>query len=662
MIEGNAETFLEEPGSIVLTKTLAEKLFGNSNPVNRIIELNNTSDFKVTGIIEDSPVNSHIEFDALVSFSTLKRENRDEDYSNNWGNIRFHTYVLLQQGTSTESVGNKLEGYIKKYVPEATMEVYLQPFKKIHLYSALRSELGSPGSVRVIYIFSAIAFIIILIACFNYINLTTAKSSVRAREIGIRKIIGAAKRQLKIQFILESVIYSFISFIVSILLLVLLVPHIDFIDYRSFHNFISENWRLGILFLLVSLMAGVLGGAYPAFVMSGFKPVNIIKGKLIKNIGKEKVRDFLVLFQYTVSIVLIIGTITAYKQIHYIKNKDLGFNKDMILVIPLQDRSVKERYKIYKPGLKSISSIRNLSASLSIPGERIPAMGFIPEGYDKDEREMISFNYVDYDFFETMGIKVLHGRTFSKNFPTDSSAVVVNKELVEKLNWDFPLDKYIIIPYQDGEVKLKVIGVIDNFHHKSVHNKIEPMLFMLGQENSYNYMVVELTGGFNSSVRRMMEEKWSENEKTYPFSYFLLRQSLNRLYENEEQQSKAYNAFSIIAILISCLGLLGLVIITFEKRRKEISIRKVMGASTNIVFFHLLRRFISLVLSSMLIGFPIAYLLMANWLRNFSYRTQFSWWVFFAAGFLLLLITFSVVIIRTLNESRMNPVYALREQ
>lgn len=664
IIEGDVRTALIAPKSIVLTQSLAIKYFGNNaSYVGKTLEDANGDVYKVTAIIKDVPRNSHIIFNALISRSSLPA-----DFANNWGGFGFYNYVLLKPNVNAAAFQKKLAPLYDKYLASIfaqfniKMRFGLQPITSIHLHSDTTNEPEELGSMSYIYIFSAVAFFMLLIACINYMNLTTARSARRAKEIGIRKVTGSSKLQLISQFLVESTLTALLALLLSIGLIALFLPTFNTLSGK-FISF-STLFQPDTLFILLAiiLFVGIVGGSYPAFYLSKFNPVNVLKGNLSKGSSNVTLRRALVVVQFSISMIMLICTWVVYKQLEYLRSKDLGFNKEQVLTVSANsNKDLSSNIRSFKNEVRSNPHVVSVSTAQGVPGGGIPFNLFSIEtknGYT-DKGVDVYFG-VDEDFFKTLGIKIVKGRNFS-GFPDTLRSIIVNENMAKEYGWgDNAIGKKVRYAGDTSNFYLEVIGVVHDFNQKSLYNPIAPLMFFYRPTN--NIIQLKLNANNIDAGIASVERSWKKYFPDLPFAYTFLDQDFNSQYAADQKRGKIFTAFSILTILITCLGLLGLIAFTTEQRQKEISIRKVMGANITQIIPLVTRNFAALVGLSCFIAFPVAWYFMNNWLKIFPYNTGLSIMPFLLSAFAVLLITMLTVIFHTLRAAVANPVKALRNE
>ena len=677
LIKGNPETCLERPNTLVLSETEATKVFGDEDPVGQIVVLDNDEDWEVTGVYEDMPSNSHMRFGMLFSM-----ESREEAKSKFWMSFNFNTYIKLRDGFDPMELEAKFPALIEKYIgPEVErfMNVtldeffdggnkvgfYLFPMKDIHLYSAKQAELMANGDIKYIFIFTAIALFILILACINFMNLSTARSAGRAKEVGVRKVMGAFKSQLIKQFLAEAFLITIISILIAYAISFLALPYFNQLANKEL--VITSLFSATFLSIVagILLIVGLLAGSYPAFYLSKFKPVEVLKGKLNLGLKSGGLRGFLVVVQFSVSIIMIIGTAIVYQQLSYIQNKKLGFSKDQIIMIHdpwiMGDKAESYKNEVIQ-NTKILSG--TISSFLPVNTTNNNDLWFPGANPTKDESYVFHNYRIDHDYMETLDIEMVEGRNFSRDFPSDSTAIILNEAAVNQLGWEKGLGKTLSNYGGSNEEPVvetyKVIGVVKDFHFTSLRNNIEPLVFLLGQRRGFVSFKVEAEG--ISETISYMESKWEEFAPGQPFQYSFLDERFNELYENEQKLGQIFGVFAFLAIFIACLGLYGLAAFTAEQKTKEIGIRKVLGASIASIVNLLSREFLKLVGIAFLIAAPIAYYFMYSWLQDFENRTNINFLVFVLAGIVALVIAWVTMSFQSWNAARANPIRSLKDE
>jgi len=666
LIRGNPKTALVEPYSFVLTKSTAEKYFGQDDPIGKTIKVNDKRNYTITAIVADPPENSHFDFEVLASFTSQIKSNGKEVYEN-WGSLGLYTYVLLAKEANPDEVEKRFPEMYLQYMDDLSelenikFEPYLQPITKIHLHSNLMAELETNSDISYIYTFMAIAIFILLIACINFMNLSTARSMKRAREVGLRKVVGAYRSQLIFQFIGESLILSFIGLIFALILVEIALPVFNQLLEQELRLDLFRQTNVFILLIFLATIVGLISGSYPAFYLSAFQPIKVLKGTSSKSAKKSPVRNILVIIQFTISVFLIISTGFVYNQLNFLRQKKLGFNKEQMIVIPLRGERIREKANIFKSEFLNLSSVSAVSTSRFVPGRDMDGTGYIPEGYDENNPVIIFTNIVDHDYISTMEMQIIEGREFDREFATDSSAVIINEALKKKLGWEKPLNKKITGFGSDGEFDLNVIGVVRDFHFRSLHDVVEPSLMFITSNHARNLNIRLHAGDVQEQVR-LIREKWQEIETSIPFDYYFLDEDFNSQYKAEQRIGEIFIYFTFIAILIACLGLFGLASYNAEQKTKEIGIRKALGSSIQKIVFMLSKQFTKWVIIANVIAWPLAWYFINDWLGNFAYSIKILdyWWIFMVSAILSIFIAILTVSYQAIKAALANPVDAIK--
>ncbi len=669
IIYGNLAKALSEPHTIVITKRKADKYFPNEDPVGKAFIVNNDdkNPFKIGGVIEDFPATSHIQYDFLMTMTGVQFWNGEQ---NDWGATNYPTYILLKPGADPNQLARKMQGVVDKYllpfwiqqeVPNAKEMskagwFELQSLKDIHLRSEGIGDSVSHGDIRFVWLFGAIAIFILLIAMINFINLSTAKSANRAKEVGLRKTVGSLRVNIINQFLTESLIYSFLSFAIGIFLAWLLLPYFNILSAKSI-QFPWNEWPLFPILIVASLVVGMLAGLYPAFYLSSFMPASVLKGNVSRGSKSAAMRSSLVVFQFTTSVVLIISTFVIYRQVEYILNKKVGFDKDQVILIQ-GTNTLDKKIKTFKDELLQLSQVKSVTISdyLPIRGTKRNGNGFWNEGKDKVDHSVgVQIWRVDYDYIKTMGMKIVEGRNFSENMASDSSGIIINQTMAKKLGLKDPIGKGI----QNNRV-WNVVGVVEDFHFESLRDQIGPLCFVLG--NNSNIVSVKVNSSSTSSVIQSIDGIWKKFSPNQPIRYTFLNESFARMYDDVQRMGRIFISAAGLAIIVACLGLFALSAFMVEQRSKEISIRLVLGASLNTIFNMLTFNFLKLVVISIIVAVPIAWYVMHNWLQNFTYRTEITWDVFVIAGGLSILIALITISYQSIRAAFVNPVENLKAE
>lgn len=667
-LNGNQKEALNNPYSVVLTESLAKKYFGDKNPVGETIRLNDQDILNVTGVIEDFPQETHLLGNMLISFES-RIKNGDAQVFDNWSNFSYYTYVKLKPNIDPLKCSQKMTSLTYSYMGEdeskSTFQIklYLQAISEIHLHSNLIGELSTNSDYSYIFILSAIAFGILFIAGINFMNLSTARSSSRAKEVSIRKIIGSSRSQLIFQFTLESILFSLLALIFSMALIEVLLPVFNDITGKQITLNYFENSGILCIFFGIALFLGIFSGSYPAFFLSAFKPIKIMNKTQKAGPSNKLFRNILVFFQFTISAGLIISTIAIYSQLHFVKNKELGFDKRNIFAISLRNDDLKKRASIIEDEIRQISGVESTSLSSSVPGMNLTGSSLYPEGFGSDPWMIYRFD-VDENFIEkTMGMKIITGRNFSENHYSDSNAIIANSTLIRDLGWqDDPIGKTISNSEDEEETKREVfhiIGVVEDFHFRSMHEKIEPTIIHF-QKNEPEFLIVRLNTKDINSTMDQIGKKWDFMNPDLPFNYNFLEDSFDSLYGSERKLGLLLVYLTIFAIIIASLGILGLASYTAEQRTKEIGIRKVLGASIFSISRMLTLEYLKLIIIANLVAWPISYKLMLMWLQNFYYHTSIPVWSFLMAAILTILPALVIINIQTIKTASSNPAKALK--
>lgn len=681
LLHGSPENALKEPQSMVLTEEMCKKYFNTENAMGKVLSLQwdkeTTLDFKVTGIMKKIPRNSHFKTDFFVSYATL--EKRIPDQLKTWLNNSNYTYILLSKNQSVPLLTQKFPALIEKYMgkdirlflgPDVDInrlfQFIIRPVSEIHLYSNIEFELEPNGSITTVYIFSAIAFLVLLIACINFMNLSTARSALRAKEVGLRKTVGANRRSLITQFIGESVLLAFIAGIIALFLVQLLLPIYNVVTMKAMSNTYLTDPIFILFFIAIIFFVGLVAGSYPAFYLTSFQPVKVLKGKFTtgNEVRSQFLRKGLVVLQFSISIALIICTTIVMNQLHYVKNKNLGFKKEQVVVIPAKDTSLGMRGDAVKTELLKNPGILRVAFASQIPGSRSNSdRAFLREGMDKSQSQDICYFYIDSDFIPALEIPTAAGRNFSKDFSTDKEGIILNEAAVKKFGWessDLAVGQGILIP-EDGlkYTKFKVVGVVKDFHYKSLHQSIDPLCLFLDPTDVV-FVLVKIKTGDIPATLGYLEDKFKEFSPGYTPEYYFLDENFDKLYRSEERVESIFKFFTLLAIMISCLGLFGLITFTAVRRRKEVGIRKVLGAPVSNIVLHLSKEFVILALIANLIAWPVAYIAMGKWLQSFAYRTHISISVFILSALIALVIALLTVCYQSVKAALANPVHSLK--
>ncbi len=671
---GDLKTALYEPFSIVLTKSGSEKYFGNTNPLGQTLRLNDAFTLKVTAVISDPPANTHIKFPFLISWSSLRKMFPERNIDN-WGSLSIYTYVKLAENTDPKAFSSKIEKMImQNLIAESGQDssafqnlqlefnAYLQPLEQIHLHSNLMAEMTPNSDISYIYTFSAIAVFILIIASINFMNLTTARSARRAREVGIRKVLGGYRRQLIYQFISESVIMTLIALVIALIMVELLLPVFSSMIGQQIDNHLMAQPQMLLVYLILALFVGFLSGTYPSFYLSSFQTARVLKGSVSRKSGNAGLRNVLVVFQFSISVFLIIGTGIIYTQLNYLKNKRLGFDRENLLILQFRNDELRNKFSVFKNEFARLSMVSGTAGASAIPGEGTNGTAFFPEGISSSDPWLIFNTEVDHDYINTMGMELIMGRNFSREFKTDTLGIIINETLWKKLGWgDQALGKKFRVGSPNEGPYFHVIGVVKDFHFESLHDKIEPLVLFL-RPDRFNVLFLRLRPSDLKEDIEKISEKWDQLSPNFPFEYHFLDQSFNEMYKSEQKLATLFVNFAVIAIFIACLGLFGLSSYMAEQRTKEIGVRKTFGATSRELVYLLTRDFIKWVLLANLIAWPLAWYFLDNWLQDFAYRISITdhWPVFFYAAIVSFVIAILTVAAQAAKVAHSNPVTALK--
>ena len=666
-IEGDPKTALSQPHTVVLTETLAKKYFGNEDPMDKIMNFEDGTPYTVKGVVKNCPANSHFHYDMFASMASI-----EAGRTNFWISNSFYTYIVLRKSASEAGLQTKLPELVKKYVgPQLyqvsgiqfedwekkgnSYEFFLQPLTSIHLHSNLSNEIEPNGDIEYVYVFSIIAVFILLIACINFMNLATARSVTRSKEVGVRKVLGSNKAQLVKQFLLESILLTFLAIVVAIALVEVFVPSFGSFAGKQLHTSYLNNLLTIPALVVTVLIVGLAAGGYPAFFLTSFQPVKVLKGNA-REVRGNWMRSGLVVFQFTISIILFIGTFIIYGQLKYIQDKRLGFDKEHVLVIQ-RAWALEDHAQTFKDELLKNSQVVSASNTNNLPGQLFSQTIFKLENAPASQQYVMGMMSTDYDFAKTLRLELESGRYFSRENPTDSLAVVINERAVKTLNLKDPLGKRIILSGQNKSYN--IIGVLKDFNFESLHQKIKPLVVFLYRGQTA-YLPVRIRPSDISGTISFIKNEWKKFVPNKPFEYYFLDEEVGRLYRSDQKTGEIFTAFSFLAIFIACLGLFGLAAFTAERRTKEIGIRKALGASIPAVIFLLSKEFTKWVLIANVIAWPVAYYVINNWLKDFAYKINITPWVFLFSGIIALVIALLTVSFHAIRAATANPVKSLR--
>jgi putative ABC transport system permease protein len=666
LLQGEGTTILTQPNTIVLTKNLARRYFGNADPVGKPLEITtsftSTIDVTITGVVDEPPSSSHVKFEALLSMSTLG------DLSGLWSYHMHNTYVVLGDGARKEAVDEKLKSFSSKYIDnnpaaDGRQDIQLQPLTDIHLRSQMVGELEANGDITYVYVFSGIALFVLLIACLNFMNLSTVRSLKRAREVGLRKVVGAERSQLVKQFLTESVLIAFFSLLLALIIVVVTLPVFNLLAERTLTMNFTGNAAFVVILVGLTLAVGLLSGLYPASVLSSFKPVEVLKGSFQKTGSGGSLRKVLVTLQFMISIALIASTILVYRQLKFVQNKKLGFDKEKVIVATLQGNSDADKLQTLKTAVIGTSGVVAVAAASTIPSTKIPVNLIHNENAADNQNRSMQMLFVDHDFVKTLQMKLTAGRDFSSAYGTDATeGFILNQEAVKQLGWQTAknaIGKSFQWVLPDTVLKNgKIVGVVEDFNITPLKTAVQPLVMhILPRRFQYLYIRVNSNAALSAVAKQFKQINPGQ-----PFEYVFLDDVINSMYASETKLGKIFGYFSGLAILIACMGIFGLSIYSAQQRIKEIGIRKVLGASTISIVSELSKEFLKPVLIAACIAAPIAWYGMNKWLQDFAYRISIEWWVFVLAAFIAVLVALLTISFQSIKAAIANPVKSLRTE
>lgn len=677
---GNPAAALNEPYSVMLNETTAKKYFGGADPMNRILRFSGRFDLKVTGVFQDFPYNSHFHPALLVSFSTLNDTlvYGAERLRTNWGNNSFSTFTLLPENYPVKKLEAQFPAFLDKHMgtmateeneplPSTWTSLHFEPLTDIHLKSHLDSEIEENGDIRRVYIFSIIALFVLLIACINYMNLTTARSAVRAREIGVRKVVGAYQSNILMQFLSESVLLAFFAALLAFGMACLALPFVNELLGQELRVPPGAFWVAPVLLLGLTAITGFLAGSYPAFYLSALKPLTVLKNDKPKSGGGAGLRKVLVVSQFAISVVLIIATVVVFRQLQYMQNQKLGLNKDHV-VTAFCYNALAPRYESFRNEILHNPTVKNLTRSSRLPsGRLLDSFGSAQAQVETDTLEQsqvdLKFVTVDHRFAQTYELEIAAGRFYQQDFGSDrTESFIINEAAAKMIGWKTPgeaVEKRINYGNRDA----RIVGVLKDFNFESLHQEIQPMIFFIPRDSTFfNFLSFRLDGAHIEEGLAHLKTTWQKFLPEYPFEYRFLDEQYGQLYEAEQRQGRVFITFALLAILIACLGLFGLTAFVVQQRVKEIGIRKVLGASAPGLLLLLSKDFLKLVAIALLIASPVAWYFMQQWLEDFAYRIRIDAWVFLTAGLVAVLVAFLTVSFQSIKAALANPVNSLRNE
>jgi putative ABC transport system permease protein len=663
LLQGNPQTALVAPFSMVLTQKVAEKFFGHGNAVGKTIRVDNGDLYNITGVVADVPANSQINFTGLISMSTVRKGR--EDIFNMWGYVDFYTYFLLKDHTDIATMKAQIPAFLKRH--RADDPGYTIAFEKLddaYLHSKAVRQPGPVGSMSNIYLFCCIGLIILVIACVNFMNLSTARSLERAKEVGVRKVLGVQPSTLRWQFLSESILISLVAAVVAVVLTKLSLPMVSALSGKDFAPKVFLSGQLVAWMAILTLATGLLAGVYPAWFLSRFQPIAVLKGVFKPSHNSISLRKALVIFQFTLSITLIAGTAIVYTELKFLNNHDLGFAKDQMLVLNFEgDSQVQRNIERIKQSIAAQPGVVSVAASRAVPGEFLPNAGTDIQGPDGQMKNKLPLIYeIDFDFIPTLKIQMAAGRNFSRTFLSDSThAMVINEAAAKLYGYRNPADA-VGQKFNQWDRKGTIIGVVKNFNFRSLHTEVEPLTLRYGMFWSLNRIVVAIKGDHIAATIAALEKSWKAVAPQRPFLYHFLDESFNQQYESDQHFGYLFSLFSGLAILIACLGLFGLATFTAQQRIKEIGIRKVLGASVYNIVVLISKDFMLLVLAAIVIAIPLCVLVMNQWLKDFAYRITISPGIFTTTAAVALLIALLTVSWQTVKAALANPVQSIKNE
>ncbi|NUM78474.1 ABC transporter permease, partial [candidate division KSB1 bacterium] len=672
------KTALAEPNSIVITEAMAEKYFGSDSPLGKVLRYDNRADYKVTGVLKNLPTNSHLRLDMLVSLNT-----RPESENPRWISNSYYTYVLMRAGNSPAALEAKFPSLVRKYVAPQIEAVlgqsydqavaagarwgyFLEAVPDIYLHSRVENQIGATSDINYLYILTAIALFILLIAGINFMNLATARSANRAKEVGMRKVLGSVRLQLVKQFLSESVLLAFMALLIALLLIELLLPAFNRLAEKELPLYVFANAGFVSSLAGVALITGLLAGIYPALVLSAFQPIAVLKGSLKAGAKSPWLRSTLVVLQFAISIILLIGTGVVFKQLDYMRSKRLGFNKEQVVVLPIETATGLRNYESFREQLLQNPNFVKVAAASGVPGRIENDTAHRLEGAPEEVVYPLQIFRGSVDLISTLEIEMAAGRAFSRDFISDTSEACIINETAARLMGMTPqsaigkkLTQIGSTPEQ-SDVRT-IIGVVKDFHIESLHREIKPLVMSIVPREFVN-VVARIRPENIPATIAFLQEKWQAFEPGYPFRYFFLDEDFGRLFQTEERQSKIFGYFTVLAIFIACLGLFGLASFIAEQRTKEIGVRKVLGATATNIVGLLSKDFIRLVLIALVIASPVAWYFMQRWLQDFHYHIDMPWWAFVAAGVAAIAVTILTVSWQGIRAAMASPVQSLRSE
>lgn len=671
IIKGNKNKVLRTPGKLMLSQSAANKYFGDEDPIGKFLAINDDANLiEIEGVYEDIPRQSHFHASALVSYVHMKTFEDPESAYYTWADFGHFNYIKLRPDADPKKLESQLLSWAGKYINVSDEDMRkiiqnkegfrLQNIRDIHLKSHLRWELEPNGNIEYVYIMTAAAFLILIIAAINFMNLTTAKSAERAKEIGVRRTLGAVKKQLSVQFIGESLLVALFSTLLAGLALEISLPYFNFLSGKELQIDLLHNPILVVTILGIGIVTGILSGLYPSVILSSINPVQVLKGKFVTSKKGNMFSQLLVVFQFTVAIILISGTVVILDQMNFIQNKNLGFTKDATLLIPIRDREMRQNFETLQNEIKNVPGVVQVGASSNVPGTQFnqnPIHSINDPQHNVDASQM----YVDYDLIKTLGLEVVEGRGFDRSFPGDTAnAYIVNEAAVRELQLKDPIGKEIVLEEDENQSRGTIVGVVKDFNYQSLHQPVRPVIMQ--KLPYYNTVLIRLNSEDVPRTIANVKSVWEKFDNNSGFEYSFLEDNINSQYASENKMGAVFALFAGIAIIISCMGLFGLASLNFAQRKKEVGIRKVLGAPTGLLLVRLVKSYSKLIVTSTLLAVPVAWWVMSDWLNNFVFKIEINIWVFLLTGMGTLLIAWITIGYLTVHTASLNPVDTLKEE
>jgi putative ABC transport system permease protein len=659
---GNPDNFLKDKYSAVITESIARRYFEGKEPLGQTIQFEDKGELKVVGVIKDMPVNSHFRMQVMLPYETLLELTNSIQYLDNWESSSFYTYIMLTKGSDPDQLEAKFPAMWEKYTASidnldpSTTRFFLQPFSKIHLHSDIHFDLGATVDIKQLYIFQTIAILILLIACINYMNLASARAALRAKEVGVRKVTGASRHDLIVQFFGESILIAFSSLVISLLIVALIFPYFEQFTELDLSVNLVQNPGLLFFMILLCLVVGFVSGSYPAFMLSSFRPIMVLKGNYIKTAGGARLRSGLVIAQFAISGCLIISSLIITRQLQFIQNKDMGYQREHIITFRVIDQELIKKTPVLKEALNKIPGVMKVATSTSLPNYISSNTGARWPGKPDDVEWSIYMGRVDNDFINLYDIQIVDGRNFSTELDLPGKAVLINESAARALGWDNPIGRELI----NWKDTARIVGVMKDFHQHSLHQSIMPLQLFYSEKEWY--ISVRISGNNVQQTLAEIQKTKESFSDIYPFDYTFFDDEFNKAYKKEERTGKAAEWFTVITIIIACLGLYGLATFTAEQRIKEVGIRKVLGAPLSQLVYMLSRDFTYPVIISFLLAVPVAYYFMDRWLSDFAYHIRINFQIFMITFAGMVILAWLTVGYRTFKVANSNPVDSLKEE